>query len=139
MHRNSIIVFLVCIVLSAFTGCTTTTGRGVDKSVIEHQKQLVEYQAGIQYYLGRIDAGAEQIRNIRNRAESLGGKIDQVIELFDDYNRAVEQLLRDYNNLRNQFENRESEDKTIGYMRDNIDVDNLRIVMAVLENKNIVN
>lgn len=117
MHKKNAFVRAVlrtvfCSVLLAaacfLTGCASTERR-TDGSVIEHQRRIGEYQASVQYYLGRIDAGAERIDGIRERAESLGGEVDGIIGLFDEYQRAVEQLLRDYEALRDAVEKAEKD------------------------------
>ena len=112
MHEKVFFVLAVCSILLAasgiFTGCASTQGR-TDGSVLEHQGRIGEYQASVQYYLGRIDAGAQRIDGIRERAESLGGEIDGIIELFEEYQRAVEQLLRDYEALRDAVEKAEKD------------------------------
>lgn len=97
---KKILIGLVCIL---FCSCVST-GRGADKSIIEHQRKLGEYQAAVSYHLGRVDACAARIADIRERADSLTGEIDRVIELFDEYQRAVEQLIREYNTLRDAVE-----------------------------------
>jgi len=118
MHKKIIFILAVCGVLLAvscfFAGCASTSGR-TDSSIIEHQRRLGEYQASVQYYLGRVDAGAQRIDAIRERAESLGGEIDSVIGLFDEYQRAVEQLLRDYEALRDAVEKAEKDPACHGY------------------------
>ena len=100
MLKKGLVTLCVCIL---FTSCVST-GRGADKSVIEHQRKLGEYQAAVSYHLGRVDACAARIADIRERADSLTGEIDRVIALFDEYQRAVEQLLREYNTLRDTVE-----------------------------------
>ena len=105
---KKIILAIVLVACVLFTSCSTT--RGADKLVLEHQRQLAEYQAAVSYYFGRIDSCAERIGNIGKRAESLGAEIDHVIELFDEYQRAVEQLLQDYNALRAAVENKNESD-----------------------------
>lgn len=110
MLKKVIFVFVACgvfLLLSCFFAGCASTERRTDSSVIEHQRRLGEYQASVQYYLGRIDAGAERIDGIRERAESLGGEIDSIIGLFEEYQRAVEQLLRDYEALRDAVEKAE--------------------------------
>lgn len=97
---KKIFIGLICILL---TSCVST-GRGADKSVIEHQRKLGEYQAAVSYHLGRVDACAARIADIRERADSLTGEIDRAIALFDEYQRAVESLLREYNTLRSAVE-----------------------------------
>ena len=100
MVKKILITICVCILLSS----CVSAGRGADKSVIEHQRKLGEYQAAVSYHLGRVDACAARIADIRERADSLTGEIDRAIALFDEYQRAVESLLREYNTLRSAVE-----------------------------------
>lgn len=100
MLKKTLFILLICTLL---VSCAST-GRGADSAVIEHQRQLGEYQAAVSYHLGRVDACAERIADIRGRADSLTGEIDRVIALFDEYQRAVDTLIREYNALRSTFE-----------------------------------
>ena len=90
------------------TGCITTR-YGTDNAVLEHQRQLAEYQATVNAYIRRTDASAERIESIRGRADSLTTSIDGVISLFDEYQRAVERLLQDYYDLRRAIETAEKD------------------------------
>lgn len=109
MRKTTISCFIVFLCISAVvcTGCATI-GNRTDGLVLEHQKQLAEYQATVNYYLGRVDSCAERIADIGKRAETLTGEIDRVIALFEEYQLAVEQLLRNYNSLRNAVEAKDS-------------------------------
>lgn len=100
MFKKIFILGFICMLCFS----CVSTGRGADKSIIEHQRKLGEYQAAVSYHLGRVDACAARIADIRERADSLTGEIDRVIELFDEYQRAVEQLIREYNMLRDAVE-----------------------------------
>lgn len=103
MLKKIIYIFIICVLL---VSCAST-GPRTNRTVLEHQRNLAEYQATVNYYLGRIDSCSERIESIRARTESLTGEVDRVIELFDQYQRAVEQLLRDYNSLRKALENQD--------------------------------
>ena len=103
-------IVMLCFVC---TGCITTR-YGTDNAVLEHQRQLAEYQATVNAYIRRTDASAERIESIRGRADSLTTSIDGVISLFDEYQRAVERLLQDYYDLRRAIETAEKDiDKPI--------------------------
>jgi len=129
MLKKILVTFCICILL---TSCVST-GRGADKSVIEHQRKLGEYQAAVSYHLGRVDACAARIADIRERADSLTGEIDRVIELFDEYQRAVEQLIREYNTLRDAVEAKN--ESLYGALSDSIynDIDKTDRLLALLE------
>ena len=103
MLKKIICVLVICML---FISCTST-GPRTNRAVLEHQRNIAEYQATVSYYLGRIDSCSERIESIRARTESLTGEVDRVIELFDQYQRAVEQLLRDYNSLRKALEDQD--------------------------------
>lgn len=96
------------------TGCITTR-YGTDNAVLEHQRQLAEYQATVDTFIRRTDASAERIESIRGRADSVTTSIDGVISLFDEYQRAVERLLQDYYDLRRAVEAAEKDSgNTVG-------------------------
>lgn len=123
---------LICLICVLCFSCVST-GRGADKSVIEHQRKLGEYQAAVSYHLGRVDACAARIADIRERADSLTGEIDRVIELFDEYQRAVEQLIREYNTLRDAVEAKN--EAMYGALSDSIhnDIDKTDRLLSLLE------
>ena len=123
---------LICLICVLCFSCVST-GRGADKSVIEHQRKLGEYQAAVSYHLGRVDACAARIADIRERANSLTGEIDRVIELFDEYQRAVEQLIREYNTLRDAVEAKN--EAMYGALSDSIhnDIDKTDRLLSLLE------
>ena len=90
-------------------GCTST---GVtDTAVLDHQRQLGEYQGAVEGFIRRADECATEIDRIRSRADGLGEQIDRVIEEFDNYQQAVERFLREYHRLKNEIENL---DKNLG-------------------------
>lgn len=99
MVKKLFICALIVLLSFVCTGCLTTRA-GTDNAVLEHQRQLAEYQSSVNALVRRTDASAERIESIRGRADSLTTSIDGVIELFDEYQRAVEQLLQNYYDLR---------------------------------------
>ena len=98
-------IVMLCFVC---TGCITTR-YGTDNAILEHQRQLAEYQATVNAFIRRTDASAERIESIRGRADGLTTSIDGVISLFDEYQRAVERLLQDYYDLRRAIETAEKD------------------------------
>lgn len=128
---KKIILAIMLVACVLFTSCSTT--RTTDRAVLEHQRQLAEYQAAVNYYFGRIDSCAERIGSIGKRAENLTGEIERVIELFDEYQRAVEQLLQDYNSLRAAIENKNEGDCSACFDSCDNDIDEAGRLLAVLE------
>ena len=102
-----IFVFLYLFVACIFSGCKSTRV-STDENILYYQRKIDELEATVRLYEQRITIADEQIRNdieslkyLGERAETNGDTIDELIELFAEYQRGVEQLLRDYNTLRN--------------------------------------
>lgn len=102
-----IFVFLYLFVASIFSGCKSTRV-STDENILYYQRKVDELEATVRLYEQRVTIADEQIRNdieslkyLGDRAETVGNTIDELIELFAEYQRGVEKLLRDYNTLRN--------------------------------------
>ena len=118
-----IFVLLYLFVASIFSGCKSTRV-STDENILYYQRKVDELEATVRLYEQRITIADEQIRNdfeslkyLGERAETVGNTIDELIELFAEYQRGVEQLLRDYNTLRNEVKNPDkgTNNTTIGY------------------------
>lgn len=112
-------VFISCI----FSGCKSTRV-STDEDILYYQRKVSELEATVRLYEQRITIADEQIRNdleslkyLGERAQTIGDTIDELIELFAEYQRGVEQLLRDYNTLRNEVKglDKGTDNSTIGY------------------------
>ena len=104
---NIFVILLFCIFF-VFTGCKSTRV-STDENLLYYQRKVSELEATVRLYEQRITIADEQIRNdieslkyLGERAKTVGDTIDELIELFAEYQRGVEQLLRDYNKLRNE-------------------------------------
>ena len=102
-----IFVFLYLFVASIFSGCKSTRV-STDENILYYQRKIDELEATVRLYEQRVTIADEQIRNdieslkyLGERAGTVGNTIDELIELFAEYQRGVEKLLRDYNTLRN--------------------------------------
>ena len=118
-----IFVLLYLFVASIFSGCKSTRV-STDENILYYQRKVDELEATVRLYEHRITIADEQIRNdfeslkyLGERAETVGDTIDELIELFAEYQRGVEQLLRDYNTLRNEVKgiDKGTDNSTIGY------------------------
>ena len=118
-----IFVFLYLFVASIFSGCKSTRV-STDENILYYQRKVDELEATVRLYEQRITIADEQIRNdfeslkyLGERAETVGNTIDELIELFAEYQRGVEQLLRDYNTLRNGIKglDKGTDNSTVGY------------------------
>jgi chromosome segregation ATPase len=78
-----------------------------DGGLLDHQRKVVELESRNQelerrlgQYNSAIGRSIGELKAIRERSSGVEGKIDEVIDLFGRYSRAVEQLIQDYNSLR---------------------------------------
>ena len=115
----TLFVFISCF----FSGCKSTRV-STDENLLYYQRKVSELEATVRLYEQRITIADEQIRNdleslkyLGERAQTIGDTIDELIELFAEYQRGVEQLLRDYNTLRNEVKelDKGSDNSTVGY------------------------
>ena len=118
-----IFVFLYLFVASIFSGCKSTRV-STDENILYYQRKIDELEATVRLYEQRVTIADEQIRNdieslkyLGERAETNGDTIDELIELFAEYQRGVEQLLRDYNTLRNEIKglDKGTDNSTVDY------------------------
>ena len=124
-----IFVFLYLFVACIFSGCKSTRV-STDENILYYQREIDELEATVRLYEQRITIADEQIRNdieslkyLGERAKTVGDTIDELIELFAEYQRGVEQLLRDYNTLRNGIKglDKGTDNSTVGYRSQIID------------------
>ena len=118
-----IFVFLYIFVACIFSGCKSTRV-STDENILYYQRKVDELEATVRLYEQRVTIADEQIRNdieslkyLGERAETNGDTIDELIELFAEYQRGVEQLLRDYNTLRNGIKglDKDTDNSTVDY------------------------
>lgn len=118
-------IFVLLYLLAAylFSGCKSTRV-STDENILYYQRKIDELEATVRLYEQRITIADEQIRNdleslkyLGDRAKTVGDTIDELIELFAEYQRGVEQLLRDYNTLRNEVKkfDKGTDNSTVGY------------------------
>ena len=117
------VIFLFVFVFCLFSGCKSTRV-STDENILYYQRKIDELEATVRLYEQRITIADEQVRNdleslkyLGERAKAVGDTIDELIELFAEYQRGVEQLLRDYNTLRNEVEglDKGTDNSTVGY------------------------
>lgn len=124
-EKKFCLVFVVLYIAVAylFSGCKSAR-ISTDENILYYQRKVSELEATVRLYEQRITIADEQIRNdleslknLGERAKTVGATIDELIELFAEYQRGVEQLLRDYNTLRNEVKelDKGSDNSTVGY------------------------
>ena len=124
-EKKTCLVFVVLYiaVVCLFSGCKSAR-ISTDENILYYQRKIDELEATVRLYEQRITVADEQIRNdieslkyLGERAQTIGDTIDELIELFAEYQRGVEQLLRDYNTLRNEVKElpKGSNNSTVGH------------------------
>ena len=105
---NAKIIFCICCAMLLFS-CSTTNRTITDNTVIEYSRQLAVLENGIEEYgksvagvRANIAAVCEGIGAAREGATSISLTVEDTIILFNEYQRAVERLLQDYDRLRDQ-------------------------------------
>jgi chromosome condensin MukBEF ATPase and DNA-binding subunit MukB len=81
----------------------------VVEPILEHQReiaQLEERNNDLERRLDKYDdvvtASVDRLEAIGTRVQGMGSTIDEVIGLFGEYQRAVEQLIQNYRSIREE-------------------------------------
>ena len=118
------VFIILCVFVANFISGCKSTRVSTDENLLYYQRKVDELEATVRLYEQRITVADEQIRDdleslkyLGERAKTVGDTIDELIELFAEYQRGVEQLLRDYNSLRNEVKklDKGTNNSTIGY------------------------
>ena len=101
----SLFCIAICVVCAAFTGCATTarTNNAANGDVLSYQREIARLESSIERYNDEIGNSIEELGRIRERASGVEGTIDEVIYLFEEYQRGVERLLQRYRRLQEDF------------------------------------
>jgi len=105
-------VFGLLVLLAACcVGCKSTAVHVDDRSLLDHQREIDRLESELRGRDGTIRDAArdlenisEQIGSVAERSGRMEDEIDTIIRLFDEYQRRVERLLRDYNRVRDEAE-----------------------------------
>lgn len=99
---------------SCFTSCTTTATPGSNEAIIDHQRQIARLEEELRNRDRTVESAIRELDTIATRSSAMEGTVDEVIELFAEYQRRVEQLIRDYNKVRIQTINNEQDSNMAG-------------------------
>ncbi len=103
MNEKKIIVFIGIVFAIVCTGCVSRPR--VDATVLEYQRQIDSLEGRIRSYEQSTEYAIRELETITGRAESVEGTIDELISLFDEYQRTVERILRNYRATESKTEN----------------------------------
>ena len=105
-----VFTFVICIFTMFFTGCISN--RRTDEDILAYQSRITELEIrldeinkSIGISNSRLDEDIRRLEDLRTESEGFTGSIDGIIELFDKYQQGVEQLRRDYNEVRAEIKN----------------------------------
>jgi chromosome segregation ATPase len=80
---------------------TCATNGAVDNTVLEHQQQITELEGRnrqlterLERYDSAVTDSVRELEFIGQRASRASSSIDEIIRLFEEYQREVEQLIR---------------------------------------------
>lgn len=99
---NLIVLFIIA-VCTGLSGCASTANTSVDATVLEYQREIARLENTVTSYQREIGYAVEELGNIRDRTAGMEGTIDEVIDLFEDYQQRVERVLQRYRELQAHF------------------------------------
>ena len=106
MHKVfSFGLFILCCAM-LFTGCCSNkAAAGVNGNLLSYQQQVDRLEEELRNRDRTVETAIRELGTITTRGSTVEGTIDEVIELFTEYQRRVEKLLFDYNKIRTATEN----------------------------------
>lgn len=96
----SIVTCIFIVLACVLSGCHGAT----DGAILKYQQQIDRLEEELRNRDRTVEAAVGDIRSITVRSETMEGTVDELIELFGEYQRRVDKLLYDYNNLRKGIE-----------------------------------
>lgn len=96
-YAKKIIITLLFVLGSYmyYTSCTSTPNR-VNSNVIEYQREIDRLESELSNRDRAIESGINRLEIVAARSSGMEEEIDELIELFDEYQRTVEQMLYNY-------------------------------------------
>jgi chromosome segregation ATPase len=105
-HHYSYFAAFVCGII---LGSCATTGSGADGLILSHQRQIDELESRNQdlerrltEYDRTVGSSIQELKSIGERARGVEGTVDELIDLFGEYQRRVDELTRAYNAIQDQ-------------------------------------
>ena len=84
----------ILIIIACFCLCSCITTRHTDQSILEHQKQIDRAEEGKRIRDRAIENCIREIAYISERSEGMGDDIEDIIRQLDEYQSAIQRLLR---------------------------------------------
>lgn len=107
---RTIFVFLL-VSTCIYTGCASLPrqGAGSQPNILAHQEQITRLEDRVRLYEAATDRTISQLEDIRLRAAKTETTIDDVINLFNEYQRVVEQFIFNYKQVRTETKRQEQD------------------------------
>lgn len=93
--RKKIFLLIACACCLLCMACASSAGR-TDTAILDYQRQIDSLENELNSRDRAIENGIRRLEGITERCTIETGTIDEVIKLFDEYQRGIEQLLYDY-------------------------------------------
>lgn len=110
------IFITLCLVFCMLVSCTSTR-KGTDESILNYQREIDRLESELSARDRAIESSIRRLESITERSKSMEGTVDELIELFDEYQRGVEQLLYDYRKAGNAKQDKDKMDnRSVSYI-----------------------
>lgn len=86
---KKILLIAVCLCL-----CSCVSSRHTEQSILEHQRQVDRAEESIRVRDRAIEDCLRELDHIATKSEGMGGDIEDIIRELDEYQSAVQRLLR---------------------------------------------
>lgn len=103
---KKIFIFICALFCSTLllSGCCSTRN-GTNGNVLSYQQQIDRLEEELRNRDRTVETAVRELGVITSRSNSMEGTVDELIQLFGEYQRRVEQLLYDYNKIRTEAKN----------------------------------
>ena len=96
------IIFAFVIFCSfVFTGCSSNRLVN-DGTILKYQQQVDRLEEELRSRDRAVENAIRELRTITSRSETMEGTVDELIELFTEYQQRVDKLLYDYDKIRTE-------------------------------------
>lgn len=115
-EKKSVMLIVIGVFIFLLAGCCTCRRTGTDdKDVIAGNSRATgKLEATVQALDGTVANSRERIANIIETSRGIADGVERVEYLFNEYEREVEQLLKEIDRIRNEAEFQGESDK-MGY------------------------
>ena len=96
----SFIFICLVVILCCLLGGCCTQGHGHGDALIDHQREIDRLEEELRSRDRAIENAVRELGEITSRSESMEGTVDEIIRLFNEYQRRVDKMLWEYERIR---------------------------------------